>query len=67
MTEARMYGLVEAALSEAVAVVHRWRPGDLLIVNNRVMIHARQPFVGTRRMVRYRFDDPHHQTVILGR
>jgi hypothetical protein len=31
------------------------------------MIHARQPFVGTRRMVRYRFDDPHHKTVILGR
>lgn len=67
MTEAQMYGLVEATLLEAVAVVLRWRPGDLLIVNNRVMIHARQPFVGTRRMVRYRFDDPHHQTVILGR
>lgn len=67
MTEAQMYGLIEAAVSEAVAVVHRWRPGDLLIVNNRVMIHARQPFVGTRRMVRYRFDDPHFKTAIIGR
>jgi hypothetical protein len=65
MTEADMYSSVEAALSNALIVAHRWRPGDLLIVNNRTMIHARQPFDGTRRMVRYRFDDPHFQTVII--
>lgn len=67
LTEARMYSLVESAISEAVAVVHRWRPGDLLIVDNRAMLHAREPFSGTRRMIRYRFDDPHFQTVIISR
>jgi alpha-ketoglutarate-dependent taurine dioxygenase len=49
LSEAAMYGEVEAVLSEAVAVVHRWRPGDLLVVDNRGMIHAREPFAGTRR------------------
>jgi hypothetical protein len=67
LSEAGMYAEVEAALSAAVAVVHRWRPGDLLIVDNRTMIHAREPFSGTRRMVRYRYDDPHFETVIIAR
>ena len=40
LAEARMYSLVESAISGAVAVVHRWRPGDLLIVDNRAMLHA---------------------------
>jgi alpha-ketoglutarate-dependent taurine dioxygenase len=67
LSEAGMYSEVEAALSAAVAVVHRWRPGDLLVVDNRAMIHAREPFSGTRRMVRYRYDDPHFKTVIIAR
>jgi hypothetical protein len=67
LSEARMYAEVEAAISEAVAVVHRWRAGDLLIVDNRAMIHAREPFTGTRRMLRYRYDDPHFRTVIIPR
>jgi alpha-ketoglutarate-dependent taurine dioxygenase len=56
---------VEAALTEAVVLVHRWRAGDLLVVDNRAMIHARQPFTGMRRMIRFRYDDPHSQTVTL--
>jgi alpha-ketoglutarate-dependent taurine dioxygenase len=67
LSEAGMYAEVEAALSAAVAVVHRWRPGDLLIVDNWAMIHAREPFNGTRRMVRYRYDDPHFRNVIIAR
>jgi len=67
LTEAQMYACVESHLTDAVAVVHRWRPGDLLIVNNRIMVHARQPFTGRRVMARYRYDDPHHRTVIIGR
>jgi alpha-ketoglutarate-dependent taurine dioxygenase len=60
-----MYAEVEAVLSDSVAVVHRWRPGDLLVVDNRAMIHAREPFTGTRQMIRYRYDDPHFKTVII--
>ncbi|QSB06098.1 TauD/TfdA family dioxygenase [Natronoglycomyces albus] len=41
LSEAAMYAEVEAVLSEAVAVVYRWRPGDLLVVDNRAMIHVR--------------------------
>lgn len=63
--EDEMYGLVESALAEAVVLVHQWRAGDLLVVNNRAMIHARQPFNGTRRMIRFRYDDPHFRTVTL--
>ncbi|GAB3221719.1 hypothetical protein GCM10027447_07750 [Glycomyces halotolerans] len=65
MTEADMYAAVEAAVTEALVIAHQWRPGDLLIVNNRTMIHSRQPFKGLRRMVRYRYDDPNFRTVII--
>lgn len=65
LSEDKMYGLVESALSEAVVLVHQWRAGDLLVVNNRAMIHSRQPFNGTRRMIRFRYDDPHYRTVTL--
>jgi hypothetical protein len=65
LSEDEMYGLVESALTEAVVLVHQWRAGDLRVVNNRAMIHARQPFNGTRRMIRFRYDDPHYQTVTL--
>lgn len=64
--EDEMYGLVESALAESVVLVHQWRAGDLLVVNNHAMIHARQPFDGTRRMIRFRYDDPHFHTVTLG-
>lgn len=66
LAEDGMYGKVESALAEAVVLVHRWRAGDLLVVDNRSMIHARQPFTGRRRMIRFRYDDPHFQTVTLG-
>ncbi|MEU6247463.1 TauD/TfdA family dioxygenase [Glycomyces sp. NPDC047010] len=65
ISEEGLYAAVEAALSEAIAVVHRWRPGDLLIVDNRAMIHSREPFTGTRRMIRFRYDDPNFKTVII--
>lgn len=65
LTEGEMYGLVESALAEAVVLVHKWRAGDLLVVNNLAMVHARQPFKGTRRMIRFRYDDPHFRTVTL--
>lgn len=65
LNEDNMYGKVEAALAEAIVLAHRWRSGDLLVVDNRAMIHARQPFTGTRRMIRFRYDDPHYQTVTL--
>ena len=66
MGEDVLYRLVDRAVRDALTLTHRWRPGDLLIVNNRFMIHAREPYCGRRVMVRCRYDDPNHKTLKLG-
>lgn len=65
MTEDELYRAVDWAVGEALTLVHVWRPGDFLIVNNRFMIHARKPYDGRRVMVRCRYDDPNHKTIQL--
>ncbi len=67
MSEDVLYRTVDEAVRKGVAVVHRWRPGDFLLVNNRFMIHSREPYDGSRTLVRCRYDDPHHTTIKLGR
>ncbi|MEV6523993.1 TauD/TfdA family dioxygenase [Longispora sp. NPDC051575] len=67
MTEQQFYQAAERALDGSLVLVHVWRPGDLLLVNNRFMIHTRQPYVGKRTMLRLRYDDPHFRTVELHR
>lgn len=65
MTEDEMYRAVDWAVGEALTLVHVWRPGDFLLVNNRFMIHSRKPYDGRRVMVRCRYDDPNHKTIQL--
>ena len=59
--------LLERTVSRSVALVHSWRAGELLFVDNHTMLHSRAPFAGLRHMLRFRYDDPLHPTVIIGR
>ena len=65
LSEADLYAAVEEAVSVSLALVHTWSVGDLLIVDNHRILHSRAPFVGLRRMLRVRYDDPLHRTVTL--
>ena len=57
----------EDAVSRSLALIHSWRAGELLLVDNHTMLHSRAPFAGLRHMLRFRYDDPLHPTVIIGR
>lgn len=59
LSEKDFYALMEEIVEQANPVVHQWQPGDLVIVNNRITLHSRDPYQGRRRMVRFRYDDPH--------
>ncbi len=39
----------EAATTTSLAI--RWRPGDLLMIDNMTVLHGRQPFTGPRRIL----------------
>jgi hypothetical protein len=67
ISDAELYAAVEDAVSRSVALIHSWRPGELLLVNNHTMLHSRAPFTGLRHMLRFRYDDPLHPTVIIAR
>lgn len=67
VSEADLYAAVEEAVSASLVLAHRWRAGDLLLVDNHMMLHARAPFAGARHMLRFRYDDPLHRTVIIAR
>jgi alpha-ketoglutarate-dependent taurine dioxygenase len=54
-------------VSRSLALTHSWHAGDLLLVDNHAMLHSRAPFAGLRHMLRFRYDDPLHPTVIIGR
>lgn len=43
---------VRAALADAPAHRHAWRAGDLLVIDNRRMLHARAAFTGRRLLQR---------------
>lgn len=67
ISESDLYAAVEDAVSRSLALIHLWRAGDLLLVDNRTMLHSRAPFAGLRHMLRFRYDDPLHPTVIIAR
>jgi hypothetical protein len=67
VSEAGLYAAVENAVSRSLALTHSWHAGDLLLVDNHAMLHSRTPFAGLRHMLRFRYDDPLHPTVIIGR
>jgi len=41
------------AIDARPAIPIRWEPGDILIIDNRRMLHARTSIVGHRKLVRY--------------
>jgi len=67
ISEAGLYAAVEDAVSRSLALIHSWRAGELLLVDNHTMLHSRAPFAGLRHMLRFRYDDPLHPTVIIAR
>ena len=46
--EALLNGLQEHATGEAYTYMHRWRPGDLVVWDNRCTLHAPTPFDDSR-------------------
>jgi hypothetical protein len=67
ISEASLYAAVEDAVSRSLTLIHSWHAGELLLVDNHTMLHSRAPFTGLRHMLRFRYDDPFHPTVILSR
>jgi hypothetical protein len=67
ISDADLYAAVEDAVSSSLTLTHSWRAGELLLVDNHTMLHSRAPFAGPRHMLRFRYDDPLHPSVILAR
>lgn len=42
---------VAIELSEELAFDHMWQPGDIVVLDNAVAMHARRSFVGTRKVL----------------
>jgi hypothetical protein len=58
ISEASVHSIVSSVLQQCLLVDHAWQRGDLLIVDNRLTLHDRNPFLGERVLVRARFDEP---------
>jgi hypothetical protein len=43
--------MIAAEIADDLAFDHEWQVGDVVIIDNRVTMHARRPFVGTRKVV----------------
>ncbi|HUA29568.1 MAG TPA: TauD/TfdA family dioxygenase [Streptosporangiaceae bacterium] len=67
INETGLYAAVEDAVTSSLALIHTWHAGELLLVDNHTMLHSRAPFAGLRHMLRFRYDDPLHPTVIIAR
>ena len=67
INEPDLYAAVEDAVSRSLALIHSWRAGELLLVDNHTMLHSRAPFAGLRHMLRFRYDDPLHRSIIIAR
>tara|TARA_R110002072_G_scaffold13418_12_gene56323 strand:- start:91638 stop:92654 length:1017 start_codon:yes stop_codon:yes gene_type:complete len=48
--DAEVLDALTAKMSE-LAVNFRWQPGDVLLINNHTVLHARQPYTGERRIL----------------
>jgi alpha-ketoglutarate-dependent taurine dioxygenase len=53
-TERTFYSFMDSVLAKSVATRHAWSVGDVLIVDNHVSLHSREPFTGARAMIRAR-------------
>lgn len=42
---------VAGEISEELAYDHVWQPGDIVLIDNTVVMHARRPFRGTRKVL----------------
>lgn len=42
---------VAVSLAEELAYDHQWQAGDIVLIDNRVAMHARRPFQGTRKVL----------------
>jgi hypothetical protein len=60
-SEDDIYQIVNEILSKCLVFVHKWNKGDILFINNRITLHDRMPYVGSRIMLRVRFDDPNNK------
>ena len=38
-------------LSESITFDHRWREGDIVLVDNFLVMHGRRPYQGTRKVL----------------
>jgi len=41
------------AMMDKICVDHKWEQGDVLMLDNRIAMHARRPFVGPRKVYAY--------------
>lgn len=57
MSEDDIYDEIDQVLESCVVLSHRWKEGDILIVNNKITLHDRLPFSGEREMLRVRWND----------
>jgi len=57
-SEDDIYKIVDEILSKCLIFTHKWNKGDILFINNKITLHDRTPYVGSRIMLRVRFDDP---------
>lgn len=63
VSEEEMYKRVDSALEKSISIEHQWVAGDMMFVNNNTTLHDRLPFVGKRRMLRIRYNDPQHPKI----
>lgn len=42
---------VALELAEELGFDHQWQPGDIVIIDNTIVMHGRRPFVGTRKVL----------------
>ena len=58
LSEESINSTVSRIITDNLMHAHEWRQGDCLVVNNTVTLHARTSFVGYRKLLRFRIDDP---------
>ncbi|MEL6105368.1 MAG: TauD/TfdA family dioxygenase [Planctomycetota bacterium] len=57
---------VAIELSDELAYDHQWQPGDIVLLDNTVAMHARRPFVGKRKVVASLAEMQTHQLELAG-
>ena len=55
-TEKKLYKYLRSVLERSKVLSHKWRRGDILIVDNNFSLHGRTAFRGLRKMIRIRVE-----------